>query len=421
MVDNTTEVPHALLQFQIPPLPIALLLPPIGEEVGVPTDNTSFDRDMYSYIKDWIDSITVEGEAGLHHRNDGLLSILFSLAELTSSSRISHEMSTQRKLRSDRTDRYNGIPLVLVEEEDHGSVLQCINDLTRNFQWIPHFQQLPFIFGIAITRVEISIGKLVRDGSYRQFFRIGLHNQYQKLQAVAMVIKMARVLKYFKLNFMGAISAEIPIFGDWIDRNAKRLRIGFKFVENKFSLPEYAHRYEFLKTMYQRTDTIPHKEKLFSSPTDDTQAFVDKQRVIRLHPIGIRKLPDNVHDGKECLRSIVDCMSQVHAAGYVHCDIRWPNILYANGDWILIDFTLAQALDDPISLAEISGLVREEYMFRGTGPWTTRHDYYQIGKLIENSAFLNGKRRFRKLKRLLLAKDSVEPAVILEAIDNIQE
>ena len=69
---------------------------------------------------------------------------------MTSFSRDVSELSTKNATRSDQTQMYNNIPLINVEEKSD-EIENARNDLVRKFEWLPHCNMLPFVFGIAIS------------------------------------------------------------------------------------------------------------------------------------------------------------------------------------------------------------------------------------------------------------------------------
>jgi hypothetical protein len=67
----------------------------------------------------------------------------------------------------------------------------------------------------------------------------------------------------------------------------------------------------------------------------------------------------------------------------MQCDIRWSNIVWVWGEWYVIDCTEAIRCDAGRStLLEKSNKIKENYVFDTEKPWSTRHDYYQLGMLI---------------------------------------
>ncbi len=97
-------------------------------------------------------------------------------------------------------------------------------------------------------------------------------------------------------------------------------------------------------------------------------------------------------------------MKQFHATGYVHCNIRWKNIIKYKDDWYLIDFTHAVSLHDKVGLKAISGIIKPEFIRSIGVNWDVSFDFYQVGKLIELSNMLNAtvSSKFDNIKNLLI-------------------
>ena len=138
------------------PLPSSV---PMQSYVGYQSpdmDMNSFDRRISPYISQWMYGRVGDGCMGMISRNDALFSVYTYLANLGKYSRNKHEDSTVAMTRSDRTDKYEGVSLVKIEEKDV-SLQEAINDLARKSRWLPHYAQLPFIFGIAVTPDQLEI------------------------------------------------------------------------------------------------------------------------------------------------------------------------------------------------------------------------------------------------------------------------
>ena len=161
----------------------------------------------------------------------------------------------------------------------------------------------------------------------------------------------------------------------------KQLRIGMHYVE-----VTYADRdvFEKLKEFYLlcARSGVLHMEQ----PRRDDGIFEQKNR-FRLVPVGLERQPDSAEELRVALRHVLDCITALHRLGYCHCDIRWSNIVVADGMWYLIDCTLATALNDNEQLNRVTALIKPRFVFRRDVPWSTRHDFYQIGLLLTDSAF----------------------------------
>ncbi|CCI45216.1 unnamed protein product [Albugo candida] len=113
------------------------------------------------------------------------------------------------------------------------------------------------------------------------------------------------------------------------------------------------------------------------------------KRTFRLQPVGFTKLPSNDLELLPALICVARALVGLHALGYVHRDIRWPNILCLGGDsYILIDFENAGRNGDrmPDELLEsrvLDPLVKSDdygHVYRSC------HDMYQFGRLIADTS-----------------------------------
>lgn len=101
-----------------------------------------------------------------------------------------------------------------------------------------------------------------------------------------------------------------------------------------------------------------------------------------IKPVCIEVLPSNEPELKSSICAILDALIDFHARGYVHRDIRWPNILRdVRGCWLLADFELA---------AKIGSLLPHRFRHsdcfspevRHGEPCTEALDIWQVGLLV---------------------------------------
>ncbi len=64
-----------------------------------------------------------------------------------------------------------------------------------------------------------------------------------------------------------------------------------------------------------------------------------------LYPIGARRYPHDEQSLKTATTCVLQFLDGFHAAGYVHRDLRWPNVLSTGKGWMVIDFELSSRLD----------------------------------------------------------------------------
>lgn len=335
--------------------------------VHIQMDKSRYDQYLTPMISIWLRNYTHSGEHGLIGRDDALCDIYCYLNDLTEGLRNQHEDSTIVGKRADRADQYEGVTLVRVEEKEN-SIREAADDLRNKSCWLPHYARLPFIFGIAITRTHLSIYTISPDGMNLKF-STQLNDMANRWNCVVAMINIARTLKLF-IN-KNLVYTSLP-FNIWHERNNKNIRLEEKFVQVQFRDDE---TYERMIEFYNHTSTVPHLEHL--------QEVSDHHHRIKLVPVGVQRPPFNFVELITALKNITECLLQLHQCGYVHCDVRWSNLVFLNDSWYLIDCEYACKLTDTIALLDRSTKIRPKYVLHPTSPWNPSFDMYQVAILID--------------------------------------
>lgn len=103
---------------------------------------------------------------------------------------------------------------------------------------------------------------------------------------------------------------------------------------------------------------------------------------LKLQPVCVEVLPSNEAELRTAMRSVLAALRAFHAAGFVHRDVRWPNILRdAHGCWRLIDFELAAPdgealMGDAIHVDFVPPEVLRGEVYKAAG------DMYRVGRLL---------------------------------------
>lgn len=114
----------------------------------------------------------------------------------------------------------------------------------------------------------------------------------------------------------------------------------------------------------------------------------DGTAAIEMQPVCVQRLPQSVHELQDAARCVLTALNALHINGFVHRDIRWPNVLRgaADGRWRLIDFELAAPLDG-LAPADASEL-NQEYLppeVAAGEAYAAAGDVYQVGKLVADA------------------------------------
>ena len=94
---------------------------------------------------------------------------------------------------------YNNIPLINLEEKSD-EIENARNDLVRKFEWLPHCNMLPFVFGIAISIKRFQIYLMTSDNEWtakQPIVNVNIEEIVDRTQCLLYAVNVARVLKFF--------------------------------------------------------------------------------------------------------------------------------------------------------------------------------------------------------------------------------
>jgi hypothetical protein len=104
--------------------------------------------------------------------------------------------------------------------------------------------------------------------------------------------------------------------------------------------------------------------------------------VLRITPVCVEIKPDTEGDLKRAICAVLSALISFHGLGFVHRDVRWPNVLRdANNDWLLSDFELAATAGTPISDQYRASDHFAPEVRRGE-PVVPSADIWQVGMLV---------------------------------------
>ena len=120
----------------------------------------------------------------------------------------------------------------------------------------------------------------------------------------------------------------------------------------------------------------------------------DRKLRLELAPVAVDPFraepPTDVAVARRALRHVLLALAAVHARGWAHRDVRWPNVLQQGdegGDSLLADFEFAaphgtketweQDGDQPTAARVPRKPTQAEQV-----PWTAKHDLWQVGNLL---------------------------------------
>eukprot|EP01118_Nematostelium_gracile_P004074 TRINITY_DN14815_c0_g1_i1.p1 TRINITY_DN14815_c0_g1~~TRINITY_DN14815_c0_g1_i1.p1 ORF type:complete len:490 (-),score=61.32 TRINITY_DN14815_c0_g1_i1:15-1484(-) len=176
--------------------------------------------------------------------------------------------------------------------------------------------------------------------------------------------------------------------------NPNVVTIKLDHVEKKITLPQ--DRVENLQRVYTAIakceNTVRLAQVLIHTGGNNwKEVDLDKipgQRVqrtlmLRLVPVLSEAMPETDSQRRELLEDVLTFLSKFHSLGFVHRDIRWPNIMRSPKDWILIDYEAAAPAGEKIFWTPSQpSLFREEVLTKKEG-YTFQDDLFQLGKLFD--------------------------------------
>ncbi len=151
--------------------------------------------------------------------------------------------------------------------------------------------------------------------------------------------------------------------------------ISFHAVEKTFLKLSDAEK-KTLKDFYSQCSNVPYLERLTASEIPVKHPTWLK---LTLTPVGITRLPQTEAELGHAIACLCTALVGIHKAGWTHNDIRWPNIIFSEGNWILIDCEFVSRHGAQLPNLKI------------TDPNSPRSciasDLYLVGKLLEHHSF----------------------------------
>jgi hypothetical protein len=104
---------------------------------------------------------------------------------------------------------------------------------------------------------------------------------------------------------------------------------------------------------------------------------------LKLQPVALQTLPRDEAELRRAAAAVLRALAALHARGFVHRDVRWPNVLAdGTGGWLLVDFELADVAGEPLPTGAIDpDAVAPEARALGA-PYTPAADAWQVGRLM---------------------------------------
>ncbi|RHZ62043.1 hypothetical protein Glove_344g93 [Diversispora epigaea] len=234
-------------------------------------------------------------------------------------------------------------------------------------------------------------------------------NRRDRVSILCIVVNIARIMR----TVSNIIPEMIVPLGKRLKTEKSMITILNDSVEKRVQV-EYLPfainldaRINFLSKMYQYAKGYPGLVQVKKGPNISRQGIYKVVLETRGHVCRLR----NEDEARAMSWSVLTGLRRLHEGGYVHCDIRLPNIIFIHGvtnyKYVLIDFEHANLGDFKVSERlkdwDNNTLTKKNH-------YTRQSDLYQFGKMLRNLNVVNseaGKKFLDGLKKKQLFTNNV--------------
>jgi len=278
-----------------------------------------------------------------------------------------------------------GIVLIFVGEEKKEESDMCIanRELTDKLAEHPDiFEHFPFLLAYSLAGGVIQFCVILSDKTREPISaKLDLNNDPDRLQLFISTVNCFRLIHSLYLQLP---NLNIPKNGQILKGKKgshPHITAHKDYVRKVFSLHNES-RVTFLTQMYD--DLLRNPVPGLVRPKCHLETYLGTTlKCIELRPKGQQCKPTPINF-KSVVGSVFKTVVRFHKRGYLHCDIRWPNIIQYVDGWYLIDLEKAGA----VGSRHIPDGLHKSYWPPDLSPnkdtWTEEGDYFQIGLLISS-------------------------------------
>ena len=111
-----------------------------------------------------------------------------------------------------------------------------------------------------------------------------------------------------------------------------------------------------------------------------------KLAYLKLQPVCVEVLPSDEAQLRRALIAVLRALFELHARGFVHRDVRWPNVLAdGSGGWVLVDFELADVAGSLLPAGAIDPNFLAPEVRAAGAKYTPAADAWQVGGLLKSA------------------------------------
>ncbi|CAK4651499.1 unnamed protein product [Aphanomyces euteiches] len=291
--------------------------------------------------------------------------------------------------------------------------------LVTKLDWT--YGKVPYLLGYAAVSYHIALCAITCEDDAVSATELGrydlrsLEGRFQWLLALLNVVRLFKSLARLCPDSARGEFRQIPR-GHGITIYFDHSSVFKLFPEELYQNAK--HHVEAVYDVLER-HKVPHVDSLVRKTT--------KENTLVFKPRGEERKPANLVELFQALVNVLEALVKLHAASWMHRDIRWPNVmkrLDANS-WFLIDFM--DAAKSPQNGSSDCHLTKEEHapeIFQGNGHHTTAVDVWAVGLLIRKSRIDEwndkGKERTKFLNDLM-QEDPLKRPTAQEALAQLRQ
>jgi len=246
------------------------------------------------------------------------------------------------------------------EKRDGGSLDEARKELLSKFEtWSPVlFGDAPYVLAYACAGVALQLYVIHRVGPPAQpqaaLFELGdrllLSRGPDRFRLVRYIIHLVRVIE----AIVDALPQDLDLGIGLYERaeSGGNSEITFRHDCVRKVLKDDAvvrHDFVALRELYQLVAArriVRTVGCLPGYPVTEIARGLERM-VLHLAPVGHPRRPRNCAELRRALADVLAALQSMHASGFVHRDVRWPNVvLLLDETWMLIDLDFAARLEN---------------------------------------------------------------------------
>jgi hypothetical protein len=291
-----------------------------------------------------------------HHQHDAYIGDIFKLlgkrclspilcADRNRSDLLSPSSLSKTNLRPDFSVWMDNRLLLIGEEKaiDFDFPKAVVDLKTKSVSWYDTMMQENVPYRLAYAGTERRI----------QFFAISPKDELipisnlfstqfagSRMSIVRCVFNLFRIMRTIALDRLNIPAYSVlPLYFSVIRPNSIITRKR-DYVEKRI-LSEFVRMcsisVENLTRLYAMLCHAPHCIQLLGSVRSQTAGDI----ILKLQPCGLQIAPSTEEELKLCIRMVLEALAFINTHGWIHRDLRWPNIIKVGESWLLIDFETA--------------------------------------------------------------------------------